>query len=243
MKRTALPLALALSGAVLLTACQTTGTERGADASSAPTESPATAAESAEAVPSSPASEAPAVTVVDTSAGGAKDRDPLWSGMSEAFESDGTLYLDVWLHSASHSGGDATVTLTPDTSDSVTVTVPAAQVDTGNAPFYRVTGTFSVEEVATSAYVLTTVDESLDETLVPDGPTTEEACTSGTAGQDLPGAADTLWEDPGARDELRDQWASAPEVWWGIQRSAQTLADSEGDYAGDFLTEACGDYM
>ena len=41
---------------------------------------------------------------------------------------------------------------------------------------------------------------------------------------------------------MRLRWAAAPEVWWGIQQTALSLRDSDGDFAGDFLGEACGPY-
>ena len=55
-------------------------------------------------------------------------------------------------------------------------------------------------------------------------------------------AADDLAEDPGRREEFRQQWGGSPRVWWGIQKTAISLGE-EGGVAGDFLTEACGEFL
>lgn len=251
MRRTHFPFApaLLLTGALVLSGCATTGTERGAGApgsagSSASADTPDGAETNAEApsVEAAPEGE-PQVEIVDTSPGGPKEQDPLWAGLEEAAAGNGIAYLDVHLRSAAASADTGTVPLTPDTPDSVTVTVPEEGLDDSASPWYRITGTFSVEQIAESAFVLETQSTEIDADLELSGPSTEERCTAEGANEDIMGAAERLAEDPGAHEELRSEWGSSPEVWWGIQLTAGSLRSSDGNFAGDFLSTACADYL
>ncbi|GAA4284818.1 hypothetical protein GCM10022261_23490 [Brevibacterium daeguense] len=228
-----LPLA-AVCATLALTGCQSSGSER-------PPAEPSVSPEVATPVATPDA--APAVTVVDTSPGGSADDDPLWQGLRQAAADGSEAYLHVAVHMYEEPVGGDTLTLTPSTPDSVSVTVPADSVSAEAAPFYRVTGTFSVEEVGSAAYTLESLTgEELSE-LHPQGPSSEERCTASDANERILQASQTLAEEPEQREELRLLWSSAPEVWWGIQRTAVSLRDTDGEVAGDFLTEACGAYL
>lgn len=226
--------AAAACALLALTGCQVTGTER-------PDPEPSVSPEVA--TPVETPDSAPAVTLVDVSPGGAVEVDPVWAGLQTAAEQGEDAYLDVHIHSYQEPGDAGEVTLTPSTPNSMSITLPAEAVDAERAPFYRILGTFSVEEVGSSAYALEVVDTEEIAEVRPTGPSTEERCTAEDANERIQQAAQQLADDPGSREELRLLWASAPEVWWGIQRTAATLGDSEGEAAGDFLTEACGAYL
>lgn len=187
--------------------------------------------------------DAPKVSIVDSSPGGAKDTDPLWQGLAEAAEKDTEAYLKVYVHTGNPEVPDSgETTVTADSPDSVSVTVDAKNVDDGASPFLLIHGTFEVEEIGNSAYTLTTVDDEDIPELDPKGPDDEERCTADDAQDRIGLAADDLAEDPGRREEFRQQWGGSPRVWWGIQKTAISLGE-EGGVAGDFLTEACGEFL
>lgn len=226
--------AAALGALLVLTGCQEAGTEA---TSEQPTVSPEVA------TPVETPDSAPEVTVVDTSPGGPIEVDPVWSGLQNAAQEGQEAYLDVHLHTYQEPGAEDPVTLTPSTPNSMTITVPAEALDSENAPFYRVAGTFTVEGLGSSAYALTAENTDEISELQPSGPDTEERCTADDASERTQQAAQQLVESPDTREELRLLWASAPAVWWGIQRTALTLQGSDGDVAGDFFTEGCGPYL
>ncbi|MGO0604274.1 hypothetical protein [Brevibacterium linens] len=231
------PLAL-LSAAALLattTACVATPNE------TRPQPRPSVSKE--EVTPIETPDDAPQVSIVDSSPGGAKETDPLWQGLAEAAEKDTEAYLKVYVHTGNPEVPDSgETTVTADSPDSVSVTVDSDNVVDGASPFLLIHGTFEVEEIGNSAYTLTTVDDEDIPELDPKGPDDEERCTADDAQDRIGLAADDLAEDPGRREEFRQQWGGSPRVWWGIQKTAISLGE-EGGVAGDFLTEACGEYL
>lgn len=231
------PLAL-LSAAALLastTACVSTPQD------TRPAPRPSVSEE--EVTPIETPDSAPDVSIVDTSPGGARDTDPLWQGLAEAAEKKTDAYLKVYVHTGDPDVPDSgETTITADSPDSVSVTLDSASVDTQMSPFLLIHGTFEVEEIGNSAYTLTTVDDKDIPELDPKGPDDKARCTADDAQDRISLAADDLSEDPGKREELRQQWGASPAVWWGIQKTAISLGE-EGEVAGDFLTEACGEYL
>ncbi|WP_166973007.1 hypothetical protein [Brevibacterium atlanticum] len=231
------PLAL-LSAAVLLattTACVSTPEE------TRPQERPSVSKE--EVTPIETPKDAPKVTVVDSSPGGKKDTDPLWQGLAEAAEKKTPAYLKVYVHTGNPEVPDSgEMTVTADSPDSVSVTVDAENVDDDLSPFLLIHGTFDVDEIGNSAYTLKTVDDEDIAELDPKGPDDEKRCTAEDAQDRIGLAADDLADDPDRREEFRQQWGGSPRVWWGIQMTAISLGE-EGGVAGDYLTEACGDYL
>lgn len=231
------PLAL-LSAAALLattTACVSTPEE------TRPQERPSVSKE--EVTPIETPDDAPDVTVVDSSPGGKKDTDPLWQGLAEAAEKKTSAYLKVYVHAGNPEVPDSgEMTVTADSPDSVSVTVDAKNVDDDLSPFLLIHGTFDVEEVGSSAYTLKTVDDEDIPELDPKGPDDEKRCTADDAQDRIGLAADDLADDPDQREEFRQQWGGSPRVWWGIQMTAISLGE-EGGVAGDFLTEACDEYL
>ncbi len=186
---------------------------------------------------------APPVTVVDSSPGGAKDVDPLWTGLAEAAASKSEAYLKVWVSASNPDLPESgEVTVTPDTPDSVSVTLDAKNVQREESPFLLLHGTFTVEEVGGSAYRLKTVSTEDIPALDPKSPDDKARCTADDAQERISLAADDLAAEPGKREEMRLQWGGSPRVWWGIQKTAQSL-NQDGGVAGDFLTEACGPYL
>ena len=179
---------------------------------------------------------------VDVSPGGPKNEDPLWQSLAEAADSGDPIYLWAWMQTADEPGGDDSVTLSPSAQDSVKVTAPKSTVD-ANGTFALITGTFTVEEKGDGDYALTLESPDAKDELVPDGPTSEERCTAENAQDTIGGAADKLAQDPDARDDLRKEWLSSPEVWWAIQDAGRNLRDTGGDFEGDGLATACGDYV
>ena len=187
--------------------------------------------------------DAPEVSIVDSSPGGAKDADPLWQGLAGAAANQSEAYLKVYVHTGNPDipdSGEATVTA--DTPDSVSVTVDAENVDAEKSPFLLIHGTFTVEEIGGSAYTLTAKDSDDMPELDPKGPDDEARCTAEDAQDRISLAADDLADNPDKREELRQQWGGSPQVWWGIQKTAASL-NKEGGVAGDYLTEACGEYL
>ncbi|MCQ9367652.1 hypothetical protein NQ038_10045 [Brevibacterium sp. 50QC2O2] len=186
----------------------------------------------------------PEVALVDTTPGGAQKSDPLWQALAKAAESGNPAYFKVYVHVGNPPAAKGSVTLTSDTPDSVSVTVDAAAVHKQKAAqFYLLQGTFDVSKTAESAYSLKTKSTDEIKGLNPSGPAAAERCSSDDAIDRIQQAADTLADNPSKREELRLQWAASPEVWWGIQLTAESLRDSNGDAAGDYLTEACEPYL
>lgn len=186
---------------------------------------------------------APKVSIVDSSPGGSKDTDPLWKGLAEAAANKSEAYLKVWVHAGNPDVPESgEVTVTADTPDSVSVSVDGANVKRENSPFLLIHGTFTVEEIGNSAFSLKTVNSDDIPELDPKSPNDETRCTADDAQDRISLAADDLASDPGKREEFRQQWGGSPQVWWGIQMTAQSLGQ-EGGVAGDFLTEACGAYL
>lgn len=231
------PLALLSAAAIAatMTACVATPNE------TRPQPRPSVSKE--EVTPIETPDDAPKVSIVDSSPGGAKDTDPLWQGLAEAAEKKTEAYLKVYVHTGNPEVPDSgETTVTADSPDSVSVTVDADNVDDGASPFLLIHGTFDVEEIGNSAYTLTTVDDEDIPELDPKGPNDEKRCTADDAQDRIGLAADDLAEDPGRHEEFRQQWGGSPRVWWGIQKTAISLGE-EGGVAGDFLTEACGEYL
>lgn len=229
-------LALLTTAAVLTTtACVPTSTE------TRPQPRPSVSPE--EVTPIATPDDAPEISVVDSSPGGAQEADPLWQGLAQAVQNDEQAYLKVWVRAGNPDLPDSgEVTVTPDSPNSVSVTVDAGNVDTQNSPFVLIQGLFDVEEVGGSAYRLTTVNSEDIPELDPQGPGDEERCTAADAQDRISLAAEDLSADPSRREEFRQQWGASPQVWWGIQKTAQSLGQ-EGGVAGDYLTEACGEYL
>jgi len=184
-----------------------------------------------------------AVTVVDVSPGGPEDSDPLWQGLAKSAKDKKPIYLSTWIHYDSKIPKSGQVTLTADTPESVSVTTDAKAVTSTDAPFYHVVGTFDIDQAADSAFTLKQTSGEEKKNLNPKSPDTKARCTAADAGDRLQKAAQDLAEDPGKRDEMRLQWGGSPQVWWAIQRTAQSLRDSHGDSQGDFFTEACEKYL
>jgi hypothetical protein len=231
------PLAL-LSAAALLattTACVST------PENTRPQERPSVSKE--EVTPIETPKDAPDVSVVDSSPGGKKDNDPLWQGLAEAAEKKTPAYLRVYVHAGNPEVPDSgEMTVTADSPDSVSVTVDSKNVDDELSPFLLIHGKFDVEEIGNSAYTLKTVDDKDIPELDPKGPDDKKRCTADDAQDRIGLAADDLADDPDKREEFRQQWGGSPRVWWGIQMTAISLGE-EGGVAGDYLTEACGEYL
>lgn len=229
-------LALLTTAAVLATsACVPTSTE------TRPQPRPSVSEE--EVTPIATPDDAPEISVVDSSPGGAKETDPLWQGLAKAAQEKKPIYLKTWVHTANPDlPASGQVTVTADSPNSVSVTVDAANVNRDQSPFLRIQGLFDVEEVGTSAYTLTTVNSDDIPELDPKGPDDKTRCTAADAQDRINLAADDLSADPSKREEFRQQWGASPQVWWGIQMTAKSLSE-EGGVAGDYLTEACGQYL
>lgn len=225
--------AAACASGLLLSGCAVNESER-------PEQRPSLSPE--EVTPVETPDSAPPVVVVDTTPGGAKDNDPLWQGLEKAAADGEEAYLNVYLRTFGDVADSGEVSLTPDMPNSVTVNVDAAQVSAHEGSFYQVLGTFEVEQLGDSAFTLTTVSGDEIAELNPQGPDSQARCTADDAQDRIELAASDLAEDPAEREDLRLRWAAAPEVWWGIQQTALALRDSGGDFAGDFLGEACGPY-
>ena len=124
----------------------------------------------------------------------------------------------------------------------------ASAITRGEEGFYLLDATVEVEQLGDSAFSLTVVDTETHTELLPKGPDDEARCTASDGNERIQAAsqvlADVLREDDAEqREELRLQWGASPAVWWGIQRTAIALVDTDGDSAGDFLVEACGPYL
>lgn len=241
-----------------LAGCQTSGTERPqsqqspvaqqeqattGEAVPAPADpSPGAVESAAGAEPTSGAGDT--VTVVDSSPGGPQSHDPLWAGLDTAADDHADVYLRTLVHVGVPPGQSGTVTLTPDSPNSVSVTVNAKAVHKQTADaFYMLQGTFSVNKTADSAYSLTLKSTAEKKDLNPRGAGTKERCTAPDAVDVTQRAADELADGKKSREQLRKQWGAAPEVWWGIQLTAASLKQSDGDSAGDYLTQACRDFL
>ena len=229
-------LAATAAGSLALTACSVKDGER-------PVKDFPSISVSPESVAPLATADASIVSVVDSSPGGPKDSDPLWQGLEAAATQKKPLYLNAWVHYDAKIGSDGQVTLTPDTPESVSITLDAKAVKAAEAPFYQMVGTFTVTKVAGAAYTLKTDSTEEKKDLNPTGPSTKERCSAADAGDRLQLAAQTLSADSSKREEMHAQWAAAPAVWWAIQRSASSLRDSNGESQGDFFTEACEKYI
>lgn len=232
---------VAVLGTVALTAgCQVAEGER-------PVETPSVSAEDVTAVPTP--SDLDVVPVIDVSAGGPQDTDAVWQGLAAAAEAGQNAYVHAWIHTYQGVPEEGEVSLTPDTPDSVTVTVDdASAVTAGEEGFHLIDATVGVEQLGDSAFVLTVEDTETRSELLPKGPDDEARCTAADGNERIQAAsqilADVLREDDAEqREELRLQWGASPAVWWGIQRTAISLVDTDGDTAGDFLLEACTPFL
>lgn len=217
--------------AVALSACTVHQTERpGNNYSSASPEPVPTLQEVAGA---------PQNRVVDASPGGPRDQDPVWQGLAQSVENTQDIYLDVMIHTGGQLGEGDTVTLTPDAPDSVSITVPAQAVTSPTSGFYRITGTFSVEELGASAYSLQTVSTAAIDGLIPGDKNLADECSHPEAQNRIGLAAQTLANNPDQREDLRRTWISVPELWWAIQSSAILMRKTNGETEGDFFLQAC----
>lgn len=228
-RRTLATVALALSAS--LTACTINPTER--PSANYPTGSP-------EPVPTLAApTGAPALTVVDASPGGPADSDPLWQGLKTAAAQSSPIYVDAVIHTGAEVSAGSRTSLTPDTPDSVSVTADSDVVSSVSPGFYRLRGTFTVEEIGASAYELTTESANEIPGFIPGNKTLDKECTQPEAATQIGSAAQELAGDPGTREDLRKTWISVPELWWAIQRSAQLMRSTNGETEGDFFFQAC----
>jgi hypothetical protein len=228
-------------GVVALTAgCQVAEGER-------PVETPSVSAEDITAVPTP--SDLDVVPVIDVSAGGSQDTDAVWQGLSTAAEAGQNAYVHAWIHTYQEVPEEGEVSLTPDTPDSVTLTVDdASAITAGEEGFFLIDATVGVEQLGDSAFVLTVEDTETRSELLPKGPDDEARCTAADGNERIQAAsqvlADVLREDDAEqREQMRLQWGASPAVWWGIQRTAISLVDTDGDTAGDFLLEACTPFL
>lgn len=230
----------ALAGALALTGCQVAEGER-------PVATPSVSDEDVTSVPTP--SDLDFVPVIDVSPGGPQATDAVWQGLAEAAESGAPAYVHAWIHTYQDVAEEGPVSLTPDTPDSVTLTVDdAAAVTAGQQDFYLIDATAEVEQLGDSAFSLTVVDTETRSQLLPKGPDDEARCTAADGNERIQVAsqvmADTIRDkDTAGREQLRLQWGASPAVWWGIQRTALTLVDTDGDSAGDFLFEACAPFL
>ncbi|GAA4514302.1 hypothetical protein [Brevibacterium yomogidense] len=230
----------ALSAVVLTTGCQVVDGER-------PVETPSVSPEDVTAVPTP--SDLDVAPVIDVSPGGPQETDHVWRGLSEAAEAGTHAYVHAWVHTYQDVPDDGEATLTPDTPDSVSITVDdASAITEGQSGFYLLDATVEVEQLGASAFSLTVLDTDTRSELLPKGPDDKGRCQSNDANERIQAASQTLADviredDAEQREQLRLQWGASPAVWWGIQRTALTLADSDGDAAGDFLFEACEPYL
>lgn len=233
-------LAAALSGALTLTGCQAAEGERPDQGRPTPSEP---LPEETPAEVETPEG-APELQFVDATIGGPRDGDPLWQLLEEAAGAGDEVYLHATMHNYQPPAeGDGTLTLTSGAPDSVSITVDESQVTAFNDVFYQITGTFEVEQLASAAFVLSTVDGEEIEELTPQTPSDEERCTQDRAEDRVNGAVYQLVDEPDTREELRLTWAGSPAVWWAIQATADALSSSEGDLATDALAEACAPYL
>lgn len=230
----------ALSAVLLTSGCHVVEGER-------PVETPSVSPEDVTAVPTP--SDLDVIPVIDVSPGGPQETDHVWRGLAEAVESGTNAYVHAWVHTYQDVPEDGETTLTPDTPDSVSITVDDASAVTAGQPgFYLLDATVEVEQLGNSAFSLTVVDADTRSELLPKGPDDQGRCQSNDANERIQAASQVLADvirddDAEQREQLRLQWGASPAVWWGIQRTALTLADSEGDSAGDFLFEACEPYL
>lgn len=231
--------AAAAAAVLLLSGCATVDSER-------PAEVPSVEPESITPVPTPEGTAA----VVDVSPGGEESSDFVWQGLARAADAGEETYLHAWVRSYAELPDEGEITLTPEFPDSVSITVDAEAVTVSEAdPAMRlIEGTFTVEQLGTSAFALTTEDTEPREDLHPQGPDDAQRCTAEDGNERIQAASQNLAEalqsgDDAAREEMRLQWAAAPAVWWGIQRTAIDLAGSEQEFAGDFLLEACEPHL
>lgn len=207
-----------------------------------PTERPGAsyATGSPEPVPSiSAPADTPELTVVDASPGGSRENDPLWDSLAKAASDKKPVYMDVVVHTGAEVADSDRVTLTPDTPDSVSVTVDRDVVSESSPGFHRIRGTFEAEQLGDSAFELST--KSTDEIpgLIPKNKELKKECSDPEGADRIGAAAEKLAGDPDAREDLRKTWISAPELWWAIQQSAVLMRETDGETEGDFFFQAC----
>ncbi|WP_029090205.1 hypothetical protein [Brevibacterium album] len=239
-RRIALP-ALTAAAALLFGGCAVVDSER-------PDEVPSVSPETITPVPTP--EDFSQVPIVDVSPGGAEDTDFVWQGLAAAVEQEREAYLHAWIRTSAELPEDGETALTPEFPDSVSLTVPveAVTVSEDDPAMKLIEGTFAVEQIGTSAFVLTGEDTEAHEELHPQGPDDAARCTAEDGNERIQAASQNLAtalveDDAAAREELRLQWAAAPAVWWGIQRTAIDLAASDQESAGDFLLEACAPHL
>lgn len=223
--------ALVATALTTLSACAVNQTER--PGNSYETGSP-------DPVPSiSAPADTPELTVVDASPGGSQDNDPLWDTLAKAAGDKKPVYVDVVVHTGAEVGDSDRVTLTPDTPDSVSVTVDKKAVSENSPGFYRIRGTFEAEQLGDSAFDLST--KSTDEIpgLIPKNKELKKECSDSEGANRIGAAAEKLANDPDTREDLRKTWISAPELWWAIQQSAVLMRETDGETEGDFFFQAC----
>lgn len=223
--------ALVATALTTLSACAVNQTER--PGNSYETGSP-------DPVPSiSAPADAPDLTVVDASPGGARDNDPLWDTLAKAAGDKKPVYVDVVVHTGAEVGDSDRVTLTPDTPDSVSVTVDKKAVSENSPGFYRIRGTFEAEQLGDSAFDVKTTNTDEIPGLIPKNKELKKECSNPEAADRIGAAAEKLANDPDAREDLRKTWISAPELWWAIQQSAVLMRETDGETEGDFFFQAC----
>lgn len=181
----------------------------------------------------------PELTVVDASPGGSQDNDPLWDTLAKAAGDKKPVYVDVVVHTGAEVGDSDRVTLTPDTPDSVSVTVDKKAVSENSPGFYRIRGTFEAEQLGDSAFDVKTTNTDEIPGLIPKNKELKKECSDPEGANRIGAAAEKLANDPDTREDLRKTWISAPELWWAIQQSAVLMRETNGETEGDFFFQAC----
>lgn len=223
--------ALVATALTTLSACAVNQTER--PGNSYETGSP-------DPVPSiSAPADTPELTVVDASPGGSRDNDPLWDTLAKAAGDKKPVYVDVVVHTGAEVGDSDRVTLTPDTPDSVSVTVDKKAVSENSPGFYRIRGTFEVEQLGDSSFDVKTTSTDEIPGLIPKNKELKKECSDPEGANRIGAAAEKLANDPDTREDLRKTWISTPELWWAIQQSAVLMRETEGETEGDFFFQAC----
>lgn len=223
--------ALVATALTTLSACAVNQTER--PGNSYETGSP-------DPVPSiSAPADTPELTVVDASPGGSRDNDPLWDTLAKAAGDKKPVYVDVVVHTGAEVGDSDRVTLTPDTPDSVSVTVDKKAISENSPGFYRIRGTFEAEQLGDSAFDVKTTNTDEIPGLIPKNKELKKECPDPEGANRIGAAAEKLANDPDTREDLRKTWISAPELWWAIQQSAVLMRETDGETEGDFFFQAC----
>lgn len=223
--------ALVATALTTLSACAVNQTER--PGNSYETGSP-------DPVPSiSAPADTPELTVVDASPGGSRDNDPLWDTLAKTAGDKKPVYVDVVVHTGAEVGDSDRVTLTPDTPDSVSVTVDKKAVSENSPGFYRIRGTFEAEQLGDSSFDVKTTNTDEIPGLIPKNKELKKECSDSEGANRIGAAAEKLANDPDTREDLRKTWISTPELWWAIQQSAVLMRETNGETEGDFFFQAC----